>query len=271
MRGPEHGIACAGCPHRAAYVVCKDVLGRGRSKVMCGDVGCPVVGPMHPAAITCPGGEEALLPRYKREAPVGGTVDAPAHDVCIHFALDTDVAAGDAVARFDGLAAEGAVTVLAVLASSRAFTGRDALELLGERALELGAKDAVFVDPFDTVRAAAVVEGTLARPGLHAVVFASPCTRLLREDALPEPVEIDRFACVGCHRCKQVSGCPALEFAPPQYRVDAGACTGCDLCVGLCRTHVIYSARNRLTPEERSRQRYAALRGAAEGRGAGAT
>ena len=92
MHKVKHGVSCAGCPHRAAYIACKEALGRGKNKVICGNAGCSATGYMHPAATTCTGGEEALLPRYKQEVPNGGTVDQPAVVACIHFALDTEVA-----------------------------------------------------------------------------------------------------------------------------------------------------------------------------------
>ena len=96
MRKVERGVSCAGCPHRAAYVACKEALGRGKNKVICGNAGCAETGYMHPAATTCAGGEDALLPRYKQEIPSGGTADQPAAEACIHFALDEEVAAADA-------------------------------------------------------------------------------------------------------------------------------------------------------------------------------
>ena len=260
MAAIQQGIACPGCPHRAAYVVCKEALGRGAGRVICGNAGCAAVGPMHPAATACPGGEEALLPRYRQEIPQGGTVETPASDRCIHFATDTELTAEDHTERFAGLAVEGRSTVLAVLASSRAFLAREAIEHLGEQALALGASDAVVVDPLDTLRSQDVVADMLERPGLHAVIFASPCARLTRSDSSIQPAEIDRYACVGCHRCKQITGCPALVFTPPFYQIDADACAGCDLCASYCRTRVIYTPRDRMTPEERSAQRYAACR-----------
>lgn len=260
MAAVERGVACPGCPHRAAYVACKEALGRGAGRVMCGDAGCAAVGPMHPAATACPGGEEALLPRYRQDVPSGGTPDEPASERCIHFVPDTALASDEAPARFAGLAGEGRSCVLAVLASSRASLARDAIEDLGRRALALGAEDAAVVDPFDILRAESVLGDMLGRDGLHAVVFASPCARLVRAGSALEPAEIDRYACVGCHRCKQITGCPALTFTPPFYHIDPDSCAGCDLCVGFCRTHVIYTPRDRMTPEERSAQRYAACR-----------
>lgn len=259
MRSVERGVACPGCPHRAAYIVCEEALGRGAGRVICGNAGCAAAGPLHPAATICPGGEEALLDRYRTPVPRGGTPQQPAVDACIHFALDTEVAAAVAEEELRDIAAEGVTTVLAILASSKAHLSRAAIESLAARAEELGAARVAVVDPLDTISAGAVVADALSTPGVHAVIFSSPCTRLLRSN-IPAPVDIDRYACVGCHRCKQITGCPALVFAPPAYQIDADACTGCDLCTAYCRTHVIYSPRTRMTPEERAAERLAATR-----------
>ena len=152
MHKVERGVSCAGCPHRAAYIACKEALGRGKNKVICGNAGCAATGYMHPAATTCTGGEDALLPRYKQEVPSGGAVDQPAVEACIHFALDTEVAADDAPRRFAGLAAEGAVTILTVMVSSRAFLGAEAIEGLCQHIVEdLRIDDVVAVDPLDTL------------------------------------------------------------------------------------------------------------------------
>jgi len=253
-----HGVSCPGCPHRAAYVACKETLGRGRERVICGNAGCANVGPMHPAATACPGGEEALFDRYKVAVPTGGTSEEPACEAVIHFIPDVDLAAENAAEMLHALPAEGHVTVLAVLASSAEFLTVDALEALAARALELGCDDAAIVDPFDSQKSSDVLHGALARPGVHAVVFASPCAQLQRGEFQAEPVEIDQYACTSCHRCQQITGCPAIAFTPPIFRIDRDACAGCDLCVEYCRTNVIYSPRSRMTPEQRSRARYAA-------------
>ena len=89
-------------------------------------------------------------------------------------------------------------------------------------------------------------------------MFASPCAQLQRGEFQAESVEIDQYACTSCHRCQQITGCPAIAFTPPIFRIDRDACAGCDLCVEYCRTNVIYSPRSRMTPEQRSRARYAA-------------
>lgn len=182
-----HGVSCPGCPHRAAYVACKETLGRGRGRVICGNAGCANVGPMHPAATACPGGEEALLDRYKVAVPMGGTSEEPACEAVIHFIPDVDLAAENAAEMLHALPAEGHVTVLAVLASSAEFLTVDALEALAARALELGCDDAAIVDPFDSQKSSDVLHGALARPGVHAVVFASPVPSCSAASSRPSP------------------------------------------------------------------------------------
>ena len=258
MRNPQRGILCAGCPHRAAYLALKEATRRKRGRVICGNAGCTAVGEAHPAAATCPGGMDALLPRYNQAVPTGGTVDEPAAPVCVHVAADLEVAADDAAERFAGLAAEGEITLFAVMASSRRFLARDAVEELGQRVLGMGADTVVVLDPFDAIRCAEVLGSLLETPGVHGVIFASPCAQLQRGEGANEPVEIDRYICVACHRCFQITACPALSFAPPVYQVDPDACAGCDLCCNYCRTQVIYSPRSRMGVEEKSRARYAA-------------
>ncbi len=257
MHSPERGVLCAGCPHRAAYLALKEATRRRRGHVICGNVGCTATGEMYPAAATCPGGMEKLLPRYRQEVPADGAPEAPARPVCVHLASDVEIATDDAPERFGNLAGEGEVTILAALASSKRFLAREAIEQLGARMLELGADTVAVLDPFDAIRCAEELAGLLDTPGVHGVIFASPCTQLQRAHPL-DPVEVDPYMCVGCHRCFQITACPALSFAPPVYTVDPERCAGCDLCCNYCRTQVIYTPRARMAPAERSRARYAA-------------
>lgn len=259
MKSPQKGICCAGCPHRAAYVVVKDAVRRGRGHVICGEAGCPTVGHMHPAATACPGGQERLLPRYDHPVPEG-SADEPGSVICAHFALDADVA-GDDGKTFgaDVLAGEGACAILCVMASSKAYLDDDALMDLGRHLQELGYGSIAKADPLDTAGTGQMLTDLIAEGGVHAVVFASPCAQLQRKHPLA-PAEVDPYLCVGCQRCVQITGCPALTFRPPAAFIDPDACAGCDLCADYCRTHVIGSERNDLSPAMRSELRYAATR-----------
>lgn len=252
------GVLCAGCPHRAAYLAVKEASRSYRNRVFCGNVGCTVVGQMHPAAATCPGGEPELLDRYKRDVPTGGTAQKPAYATCLHFATDDELFAPDAPKRFGQLAAEGATTLFCVLVSSKRRLAHEGIEEAGQRMLDLGIEGVAVLDPFDALVTPGVLGEVLAQPGVHGILFASPCVQLQDKAALGAPVEVDPYMCVGCHRCFQITACPALSFSPPAYHVDPTVCARCDLCCRYCRTQVIYSPRSRMEPADRAAARYAA-------------
>lgn len=257
MHKPEQGTCCPGCPHRAAYVVVKDAIGRGRGKVYCGDAGCRVVGEVHPAATATPGGMAHLLPRYAQPVPEPTDAGAPAASICAHFIPDTVFDAEEGSRVCARLAAEGEHVLLCVMASSRQFLEKDAIEALARRAQELGAAHVAIADPFDTAETGALVQELVQLPGVSCIIFASPCAQLQGSPA-DGPAEVDRISCVGCQRCVQITGCPALSFQPPAAAIDADACAGCDLCLDYCRTHVMLSPRVRMTPDERRARRYQA-------------
>lgn len=259
MEKPQRGVICAGCPHRAAYVVVREAMGRGRGRVVCGDAGCRAVGPVHPAASTRPGGQEALLPRYNQEVPAG-SMGKPGSERCAHFALDVDLMAeqGNRLSE-ERLSAEGASAVLCVMASGARFHASPGVDGLVERLRALGYGDVAAIDPFDTQGAAEAMRALLESGGAHALVFASPCAQLMRR-CLPAPAAVDRLTCVGCMRCVQITGCPALSFAPPAAAIDPDRCCGCDLCADYCRTRAISSPRTGQALEMCRRARFAAAR-----------
>ncbi|MDY4041662.1 MAG: hypothetical protein SOY67_06150 [Collinsella sp.] len=257
MEKPQRGVICPGCPHRAAYVVVKEAMGRGRGHVICGDAGCRVVGAVHPAASACPGGQAALLPRYNQAAPVGSAAE-PGSERCAHFVLDADLMAerADRFSR-ERLAAEGTAALLCVMTSSAHYLAESGADELVEQLRTLGYEEVAAVDPFDTQGATEAARDLLAARGARAVVFASPCAQLMGRSPLA-PAAVDRLSCVGCMRCVQITGCPALRFAPPAAAIDPEACAGCDLCADFCRTHVIYSPRTGQPLERRRRERFEA-------------
>lgn len=257
MISPQKGICCAGCPHRAAYVVVKDAIRRGRGHIICGDAGCPAVGLVHPAATACPGGQDRLLPRYNHAVPKG-TPEEPGSVICAHFALDAAVGADDgSVYGAAQLAEEGACAILCVMTSRKRYLEQSAIEDLGRHLIDMGYGDVALADPLDTAGSEQMLGEIIATGGVHAVVFASPCAQLQRRVPL-EPAEVDPYTCVGCQRCVQIIGCPALSFRPPTAFIDPDICTGCDLCADYCRTKSIGSARADMDPRTRSTQRYAA-------------
>ena len=179
----ERGVACPGCPHRAAYVICK---GGAQARARARDLRRRRVRSRraHAPRRLCVRGRAVRAARPLQDPrPLGGTAQAPASEACVHFIPDTVLAGKDAASELGDIKAEGRVVILAVLASSRAFLTREAVEDLGARALDLGCDDAVVVDPFDSQRAMDVLGGALARPrracrGLCLPVRSAPAWRI---------------------------------------------------------------------------------------------
>ena len=257
MRKPQTGVACAGCPHRAAFVVVKDAVGRGRGRVFCGDAGCSAVGPLHPAATTCPGGEAALMPRYRQAVPAGDE-EAPA-TVCAHFVPDRALLDPACAAELDHLAREGATVLLCVLASRRDSSAPRAKPPWSRALGSLVAPTWPCSTRSIRSPASGAVFSALEAPGVHGLVFASPCAQLMV--GAFEHAEVNAFACMGCQRCNQITACPALAFVPPTCQIDPDVCAGCDLCADFCRTHTILSPRERLSPAEKHAMRVARVLG----------
>ena len=172
MRNPQRGMLCAGARIARRTLPSRMSTRRVRGRVVCGNIGCVAVGAVQPAAATCRVARRRCSPRYRQEVPCDGTPDAPAVPLCVHVAPDTEIAADDAAERFAGLAAEGATTILAVMASSKAYLSREAIEGLGQRMLELGVDSVAVLDPFDLERCGEVLSALIAEPGITA--YCSP-------------------------------------------------------------------------------------------------
>ncbi|WP_143764853.1 hypothetical protein [Collinsella vaginalis] len=258
MRRPQRGVICPGCPHRAAYVVVKDAVGRGRGRVTCGDAGCSAVGAVHPAASACAGGQDVLLPRYNQPIPTG-FAEEPGALRCAHFVNATAVGTDGGAPSAGQLAMEGSSALLCVMASDARFLTEPGVTGLAHELESLGYERTSVLDPFDTSASGEAIAALIDTGGAHAVTFSSPCAQLLRRrPGLGGPAEVDRLSCVGCQRCVQITGCPALSFAPPSAQIDPVSCTGCDLCADYCRTRVIFSPRTGESPAARQRRRFEA-------------
>ena len=99
--------------------------------------------------------------------------------------------------------------------------------------------------------AEAAVRAAVECDGIGAVVFKSPCIALFKPAA---QCRVDAEACVGCMRCVNEIGCPALtpeagsadgtgtggggsvsgSEKKKRAHIDPALCNGCGLCAQLC-------------------------------------
>ena len=98
----------------------------------------------------------------------------------------------------------------------------------------LGVECITHANPLYLEDAVAAAKEAIDFNGPSAIIFESPCTKLLKPDA---PVQHDPEVCTGCKVCVAALGCPALSWDAEAGHpvVDASLCVGCGLCTDLCK------------------------------------
>ena len=98
----------------------------------------------------------------------------------------------------------------------------------------MGVECITHANPLYLEDAVAAAKEAIDFNGPSAIIFESPCTKLLKPDA---PVQHDPEVCTGCKVCVAALGCPALSWDAEAGHpvVDASLCVGCGLCTDLCK------------------------------------
>ena len=100
----------------------------------------------------------------------------------------------------------------------------------------IGVDHVETVNPLELERAIECVRRVSAMPGVKAIIFKSPCVVLARPAAKSF---VKPESCIGCRRCINELGCPALSFVDGHARIDSSQCTGCTLCEQVCPVNAI--------------------------------
>ena len=95
----------------------------------------------------------------------------------------------------------------------------------------IGLTTVEIVDPLDHKLAVSTVKRVAAEPGVKAIIFRSPCVAITKPKAR---AKVDPERCVGCRRCIDQLGCPALILDGKKAMIDTSLCTGCTLCEQIC-------------------------------------
>ena len=110
----------------------------------------------------------------------------------------------------------------------------------------VGVSPVLVADPFDTGAAVAAVREAAASPGVSAVIFRSPCVAVAGRlgHSFPAPRAVDAGKCVGCRKCVNELGCPAisLDAVTKKPVIDRATCTACGLCAQVCPVQAIQAS-----------------------------
>lgn len=237
-------VLCAGCPHRASFYAVKRAA-KGRKAVFCGDIGCYTLGNAKPLNMVdtclCMGADVTIAQGLSR-------VDKDT----LHFSF-----IGDSTFFASGITGvvnavyNQAEQILVVLDNSTtAMTGHQphpgtGKTMMGEVSqkidiakvlLAIGVTEVVTADPLKLDDAINAVKHLMDGHGVRAVIFRSPCVAVSKPSA---PLRIDPVKCVGCNRCVNELGCPAIFKADGKPVIEEGLCFGCGLCAQVCATKAI--------------------------------
>ena len=123
-----------------------------------------------------------------------------------------------------------------------------------EKILEgIGVSPIIQVNPFEQKAAVEAVQKASESPGVSAIIFKAPCIAIAQKVGWEKPhaLTVDAEKCIGCRKCINELGCPALSVSAVVstssttakekrlVEIDKSLCTGCSLCSQVCPTGAI--------------------------------
>ena len=249
-------VLCAGCPHRGSFYAVKQAM-KGQKTAYCGDIGCYTLGNAMPLDMTdtclCMGADITMAQGFYHNEP-------DTH--CFSFIGDSTFFASGITGVVNAVYNQAQQTVCILDNSTTAMTGHQphpgtGVTMMGEivekvsipKILEaVGVNPIIEVDPFDQEKAVAAVKEADAAPGVSAIIFKSPCISIAGKLGykFPGTKSVDNEKCIGCRKCINELGCPALSLSTKTnskgkqlVEVDKSLCTGCGLCAGVCPVKAI--------------------------------
>ena len=255
-------VLCAGCPHRGAFYAVKIAVGK-RPAIYGGDIGCYTLGNAAPLDMVdtclCMGAGITMaqgLDHAMNGVCAAGNAAEPT--TCFAFVGDSTFFASGITGTVNAVYNQSDMILCVLDNSTTAMTGHQphpgmGRTMMGEtvepvdiaKVLEgIGVKSIRTVDPQNLEESVAAVEGAMRERGVRAIIFKSPCIALVK----PDPAKtVDIGKCIGCMRCINEIGCPALitdkenltEKGRAKALIDKSLCTGCGLCAQVCPAEAI--------------------------------
>jgi indolepyruvate ferredoxin oxidoreductase alpha subunit len=231
-------VLCAGCPHRASFLAVKHAM-KGRKAVFSGDIGCYTLGNAKPLDMVdtclCMGADVTIAQGIHRIEPdtvnfsfigdstffasgMTGVANAVYNDCdLVLMVLDNSITAMTGGQPHPG--------------TGRTMMGTEGGKIDLVKVLEgLGVSHIEVVNPFDFFETVNAVKEAADKKGVKAVICKAPCVNLVK----PGKAKVVNDRCVGCRKCINETGCPALVRDGRKVVIESGLCTGCGLCANVC-------------------------------------
>ncbi len=244
-------VLCAGCPHRGAFYAVKQAM-KGKKTVYCGDIGCYTLGNAMPLDMTdtclCMGADITMAQGFYHNEP---------DRYCFSFIGDSTFFASGITGVVNAVYNQAKQTICILDNSTTAMTGHQphpgtGVTMMGEIVEKIsiekildavGVKPVITVNPFDQKAAVEAVQKASETPGVSAIIFKAPCIAIAQKVGWEKPhaLTVDTGKCIGCRKCINELGCPALsvsftknEKGKNLVEIDKSLCTGCNLCGQVC-------------------------------------
>ncbi len=249
-------VLCAGCPHRGAFYAVKQAM-KGKKTVYCGDIGCYTLGNAMPLDMTdtclCMGADITMAQGFYHNEP---------DRYCFSFIGDSTFFASGITGVVNAVYNQSHQTICILDNSTTAMTGHQphpgtGVTMMGEivekisieKILEgIGVSPIIQVNPFDQKAAVDAVKTASEAPGVSAIIFKAPCIAIAQKVGWEKPhaLTVDTGKCIGCRKCINELGCPALSVSTKTnakgkqlVEIDKSLCTGCGLCSQVCPVNAI--------------------------------
>ena len=237
-------VLCAGCPHRASFLAVKEAT-KGKKTVYCGDIGCYTLGNAMPLDMVdtclCMGAGITISQGIGRVAP---------DTECFAFAGDSTFFASAMTGVVNAVYNQAELTVIILDNSTTAMTGHQphpgtGRTMMGEIVEKvdivsvlkgIGVQTVETADPLKFDEAVETVKRVSSAKGVKAIIFRSPCIALFRPESY---MTVDPEKCIGCRRCINNLGCPAISLDGKKAVIDPMSCNGCGLCTYYCKSDAI--------------------------------
>ena len=249
-------VLCAGCPHRGAFYAVKQAM-KGKKTAFCGDIGCYTLGNAKPLDMCdtclCMGADITMAQGFYHNEP---------DRLCFSFIGDSTFFASGITGVVNAVYNQSHQTICILDNSTTAMTGHQphpgtGMTMMGQvvdkisipKILEaIGVNPVIEVDPFNQEASVEAVKTAVAAPGVSAVIFKSPCISIASKLGykIPGAKKVDTAKCIGCRKCINELGCPALSVSAMKnvkgkqiVEIDGSLCTGCGLCASVCGVDAI--------------------------------
>lgn len=239
-------VLCAGCPHRASFYAVKMAM-KGKKTIYCGDIGCYTLGNAMPLDMV-----DTCLCMGAGLGIAQGVGHIEPDTACFAFVGDSTFFASAIPGVINAVYNQADMTLVVLDNSTTAMTGNQphpgtGKTMMGEVVEKVSIENVLrgigltvveTVNPLDHKASVETVKRVAAEPGVKAIIFKSPCVKLVKGNA---PLSVDSDKCIGCKKCISQIGCPGLVWNKNAKKVtiDTTLCNGCSLCSQLCPTQAI--------------------------------